>query len=113
MYAVVRQLRHCFHDYREFLHARNILDHVKLGPSNSNVPKEMQEQIVSSSHTMNVSDRRILSAGIGRYHHVAFLFRLNELFCDVALYNFVREVPTHRVATERVELKALLQCQTA
>ena len=109
MYVVVRELRHCLHDDREFLHARNILDHVKLGPSDSNVPEEMQEQIVSGAHTVNVSDRRILRAGIGRHHHLAFLFMLNELLCDVTLDDFVREVPTQGFATESLDLKALLQ----
>jgi hypothetical protein len=113
MYVVVRELRHCFHDDRKFLHARDILDHVKLGPSDSNVPEEMQEQIVSGAHTVHVSDRGILCAWIGRHHHLAFLFRLNELLCDVALDDFVREVPTQGVATESIDLKALLQCQTA
>src|SRR5260370_10407972 len=113
MYVVVRELCHSFHDDREFLHARNILDDVKLGPSDSNVPEEMQKQIVSRAHTMNVSDGRILSARIGRHHHVAFLLRLNELFCDVTLEDFVRKVPTHGVATESLDLKALLQRQTA
>ena len=109
MYVVVRELRHCFHDDGEFLHARNILDHVKLGPADSNMAKEMQKQIVSGSHTVNVSDRGILSAGIGCHHYVAFLFRLNELLCDVALDDFVGEVPTQGVATESLDLKALLQ----
>src|SRR6267142_1546459 len=113
MYVVVRKLCHCFHDDREFLHARNILDHIKLGPADSNMAKEMQEQIVSGSYTMNVRDRRILSAGIGRYHHVAFLFRLNKLLRNVALDDFVREVPAQGVATKRLDLKALLQRQTA
>ena len=44
---------------------------------------------------------------------MAFLFRLNELLCDVALDHFVREIPTQGVATESVDLKALLQYQTA
>lgn len=113
MYVVVRKLRHCFHDDGEFLHARNILDHVKLGPSDSNVPKEMQEQIVSSAHPVNVSDRGILCAGICRHHHLTFLFRLNELLCDVALDDLVSEVPTHGVTAESLDLKALLQRQTA
>ena len=113
MYIVVRQLRHCFHDDREFLHAGNILDHIKLGPADSNVPEEMQEQIVTCAHSVNVSDRRILCAWIGRHHHLTFLFRLNELLCDVALDDFVREVPTQGVATESLDLKALLQCQTS
>jgi hypothetical protein len=88
-------------------------DDVKLGPADSNVPEEMQEQIVSGAHTVNVSDRGILCAWIGRHHHLAFLFRTDELLCDVALDDFVREVPTQGVATESVDLKALLQCQTA
>lgn len=113
MYVVVRELRHCFHDDREFLHPRNILDHVKLGPADSNVPEEMQEQIVSGAHTVNVSDRGILGARIGRHHHLAFLFRTDELLGDVALDDFVREVPPQGVATESLDLKALLQCQTA
>jgi hypothetical protein len=33
--VVIRQLRHRFHDDRELLHPRHILDYVKLGPSNS------------------------------------------------------------------------------
>jgi hypothetical protein len=74
--------------------------------------KEMQKQIVSGSDAVNVSDRRILCAGIGRHHHVAFLFRLNELLCDVTLDDFVKEVPTHGFATEGLDLKALLQGQT-
>src|SRR2546425_8362969 len=113
MYVVVRKLCHCLHDDREFLHARNILDHVKLGPSDSNVPEEMQEQIVSGAHPVNVTDRGIPCAWIGRHHHVAFLFRLNELVCDVTLHDLVSEVPTQGVATESVDLKALLQCQSA
>src|SRR5260370_27402089 len=113
MYVLVRELRHCFHDDWEFLHARNILDHVKLGPSNGNVPEEMQEQIVSGTHAVNVSDRRILCAWISRHHHVAFLFRLHELLCDVALDYFVSEVLAHGVATESIDLEALLQGQTA
>lgn len=44
---------------------------------------------------------------------MAFLFRLHELLCDVALDNFVREVPTQRVATQSLDLKALLQRQPA
>lgn len=62
---------------------------------------------------MNVSDRRILCARIRRHHHVTVLFRLYELLRDVALDDFVREVAPHRVATEAVNLKALLQCETA
>ena len=44
---------------------------------------------------------------------MAFLFRLNELLCDVALDNFVREVMTQGLATESVDLKALLQGKAA
>ena len=62
---------------------------------------------------MNVSDRRILGARIRRDHHVAFLFRTDEFLGDVALNNFVREVPSHRLTTESIDLKALLQCQPA
>ena len=113
MYVVVRELRHCFHDDREFLHARNIFDHIKLRPADSHVPKEMQKQIDSGAHPVNVGDRGILCAGIGRHHHVAFLFRTDELLGDVALDDLVREVPTQRVATESLDLKALLQRQPA
>ena len=49
MYVVVRELRHCFNDDREFLHARDILDHVNLVPADSHVPEEMQEQVVSGA----------------------------------------------------------------
>ena len=44
---------------------------------------------------------------------MTFFFFLHELLGDVALNNFVSEVPTHRVAAERIDLKALLQRQTA
>jgi hypothetical protein len=43
---------------------------------------------------------------------VAFLFRLHELLRYVTLNNLVREVPTLRIATDRVDLKALLQRQS-
>ena len=62
MHVIVRELRHRFHHDRELLHARNILDHVKLGPSDRNVPEEMQEQIVSGAHPVNVSNQGILRA---------------------------------------------------
>src|SRR2546425_7416297 len=62
MHVIVRELRHRFHHDRELLHARNILDHVKLGPANGNVPEEVQKQIVSGAHPVNVRDRRILGA---------------------------------------------------
>src|SRR5688572_18473616 len=52
-------------------------------------------------------------ARIGRHHYMTFLFRLHQLLCDVTLDDFVREVSPHGVATESVDLKALLQCQTA
>ena len=55
----------------------------------------------------------VLCAGISGHHHVAFLFRTDEFLGDVALDHFVREVPTQRVATESLDLKALLQHQTA
>jgi hypothetical protein len=38
---------------------------------------------------------------------------MNELLGDVTLDDFVREVPTEGIATESLDLKALLQCQTA
>jgi hypothetical protein len=66
------------------------------------VPEEMQEQIVSGAHTMNVSDRGILCARICRHHHLTFLFRLNELLRDIALDDFVSEVPTQGIATESI-----------
>ncbi len=113
MHIVIRQLRHRFHDDRKLLHPRNILNHVQLGPSNRHVPEEMQKQIITRSHTMNVSDRRVLRARIGCHHHVTFLFRLHKLLGDVALNNFVSEIPTHRIATKRINLKALLQRQPA
>lgn len=72
------------------------------------MPKEMQEQIVPGSHTVNVSDGRILCAWIGRHHHVAILVSQNELSRDVALDYFVSEVPTHRVTTHCVDFEALL-----
>lgn len=40
---------------------------------------------------------------------MAFLVGEYNLLRDVALHNFVSEVPSHRVATESVDLKALLQ----
>jgi hypothetical protein len=49
MHVVIRQLRHCLHDDGKLLHARNILNYVKLRPANRNVPKEMQKQIVSGN----------------------------------------------------------------
>src|SRR5438046_1665862 len=107
MYVILGEFRHCFHDDREFFHTRNILNHVKLRPADSNVPEEMQEQIVSGAHTVNVGDRGIFCAWVGRDHYVAVLLRLNELLCDVALDDFVREVPTHCVTTESLDLKAL------
>ncbi len=113
MYVVVWQLCHRLHDDGKFLHARNILDHVQLRPADSNVPEEMQEQIVSGAYPMNVTDRGILGARISRHHHVAFLLRLNKLLCYVTLDHFMREVPTQRVATDFVDLEALLQRQTA
>lgn len=57
-------------------------------------------------------DRRILCAGISRHHHVAFLFRTDELLSDVALDDLMSEVPTQRVATNSLDLKALLQGET-
>src|SRR6266496_607710 len=113
MNVVVRKLRHRFHHHRKFLHARHILDDVKLGSSDSHVAKEMQEQIIAGAYTMNVTDRRISCAWICRDHHVTLLFRLNKLLRHVALDNFMREVPAYCLATERVNLKALLQCETA
>src|SRR5436309_1585620 len=71
MYVVVRQLGHCFHDDREFLHAWNIFNYVKLGPPDSNMPEEMKKQIISSSHAVNVTNWRILCAWISRHHHMA------------------------------------------
>src|SRR5205807_9189759 len=113
MYIVIRQLCHCFHDDRKFLHARNILNHIKLGPANRNVSEEVQEQIVTRAHAVNVTDRRILRARVSRDHHVTLLLRLHKLLGDVALNNLVSEVPTHGLAAESLDLKALLQCQTA
>lgn len=51
----------------------------------------------------------VFCARIGRHHYVAFLFRLNKLLSDLTLNHFLGEVPAHRIATERVDLKALLQ----
>ena len=62
MHVIVRELRHRFHHDRELLHARNILDHIKLRPANRHVPEEMQEQIVSGAHPVNVSNQGILRA---------------------------------------------------
>src|SRR5213075_243095 len=62
---------------------------------------------------MNVRDWRILGARISRDHHMASLLRLNQLLRDVALHDLMREVTPHRVTTSRVNLKALLQRQTA
>src|SRR5437870_9658370 len=73
----------------------------------------MKDQIVTRAHAVNVGDRRILRARISRDHHVTFFFRLHELLGDVALNNFVSEVPTHRLAAESIDLKALLQSQSA
>ena len=113
MYVIVRELRHRLHHHRKLLHARNILDDVKLRSSDSHVTEEMQEQIISGAHAMNVADRRISCAWICRDHHMTPLFRFHELPRYVALNNFMREVPSHRVATETIDLKALLQRQTA
>ena len=113
MNIIIGKFGHRFHHNRKLLHARNILDDVKLRPANRHMPKEVQEQIVSGAHAVNVSDGRILRARISRDHHVAFFFRLHELLGDVALHNFVSEIPAHRLATERIDLKALLQCKTA
>ena len=62
MDVIVRELRHRFHDDRKLLHARNILDHIKLGPANRHVSKEVQEEIVSGAHPVNVSNQGILRA---------------------------------------------------
>src|SRR5438876_3824525 len=113
MYVIVRQLRHRFHNDREFLHARNIFDHVKLRPSDSDMPEEMEEQIVSGSNPVNVTYWRILCAWIGRHHHIAFFFGLDKLLCDVALNDLVREVPTQSVTTNGLDLETLLQRQPA
>ena len=61
---------------------------------------------------MNIRNRRILRARIRRDHHVAFLVSENDLPCDIALDNFVSEVLAHRVATDSVNLKALLECES-
>lgn len=111
MNVVIRQLCHRFHDDWKLLHSWNIFDYIKFRPSNSDVTKEMQEQIVPSPYAMNIRNRRILRARIRRHHHVAFLIRENDLPRDIALDYLVREVPPHRVTTERVDLKALLQCK--
>jgi hypothetical protein len=73
----------------------------------------MQKQIVSGSYSMNIRNRRILRARIRRHHDVAIFVGENDLPCDIALHNFVIEVPPHRVATNSVKFKALLQCQSA
>jgi len=44
---------------------------------------------------------------------MASLLGMHQLLRDVALHDFVREVPPHRLATSRVDLKALLQRQAA
>lgn len=72
----------------------------------------MQKQIISGPYTVNVRNWRTFCARIGRYHHVAFLFRLHELLRDVTPHNFVRKVLTLRLATLSINLKALLQSQT-
>jgi len=40
---------------------------------------------------------------------VALLIRHYQLFRNVALDHFMREVPSHRVAAQCVDFKALLQ----
>ena len=44
---------------------------------------------------------------------MAILVSQDELLRDVALNNFMTEVVTHRVTTDRVDLEALLQTQSA
>ncbi|HSE18280.1 MAG TPA: hypothetical protein VLB46_14580 [Pyrinomonadaceae bacterium] len=44
---------------------------------------------------------------------MAVLVSQNQLLGDVALNNFMIEVLTHRVATDSVDLKALLKYQPA
>jgi hypothetical protein len=56
---------------------------------------------------MNIRNRRIPRARIRRHHHVAFLIRENDLPCDIAFDNLMIEIPTHRVATDGVDFKAL------
>ena len=58
-------------------------------------------------------DRRILCARISRDHHVALLFRLHEFPRDIALDDVVSKIPPQRIATEGLNLKALLQRQPA
>src|SRR3954470_923024 len=41
------------------------------------------------------------------------LFRLHQLLRDVALHDLMQEISPHRLATSRVNLKALLQRQPA
>jgi hypothetical protein len=73
------------------------------------MPKEVQKQIISSSHAVNGSDWGILRARIGRNHDVTVLVSQDQLFGNVALNHLVRKVPLHCFTTEFVDFKALLQ----
>jgi|GEM_PF-3238322 len=42
---------------------------------------------------------------------MAILIAQNDFPRDIALDNLVREVPPHRVATDGIDLKALLKCK--
>lgn len=77
MNIVIGQFRHGFHDYGKLLHAWNILDNVKFRPSDSDVPEEMKEQIVSGPHPMNVTNGRVFSARISSHHYMTLLLIVN------------------------------------
>ena len=62
---------------------------------------------------MNIGNRRVLRARIRGHHYVAFFVCENDLPRDIALDYLVREVPSHRVATNSINFKALLQRQPA
>jgi len=113
MDIVVWQFRHRFHHNWKLLHTRNILNYVQFWPSDGNMTEEMQEQIISGAHAVNIGDRRIFGARIRRHHYVAVLVSQDEFPCDVALNSFVRKVLPHSVTTDRVDLEALLQSQSA
>ena len=82
MDVVIRQLRHGFHNDRKLLHLWNVLNHVKLGSSDSDVSEEVKKQIISGSYSMNIRNRRILGAdfaAIRRFCNVKVL-KASEFF---------------------------------
>ena len=113
MNVVIGQLSHRLHHDGKLLHARYILDHIQFGSSNGDVSEEVQEQIITSPYSVDVADGRVFRAGISRDHDVAFSFGVSEFSSDVTLNDFMRKVLTHRLATDAVDLKALLQRKTA